>query len=83
MKNLGLIKSQPLFLLDFCFINVDFSATTISTFDAFLINLFLLIHFFEPILPACFLQIKQLVCMFYNDGNIFLATFFKHFDSIK
>ena len=44
-----------------------------------LITLFVIITFFEPILSVCFLQLKQQVCMFYNDENILLTTYFKDF----
>ena len=59
------------FLLCFCFINLDL----------FLITLFVMLTFFEPKLSVCFLQAKQYVLstIFYNVGNIFLTTYFKHF----
>ena len=64
---------QPLYLLRFCFENLDLSAIQLTHLDLYLITLFVIITFFEPILYVCFLQPKQYVCMFYNDSDIFLT----------
>ena len=45
MKKLGLILSQIIPLLGFCFKNLDFSATQLAHFDICLINLFVIITF--------------------------------------
>ena len=88
MNNLGLILLN-FFLLDvllgFCFKNLDSSATKLEHFDDCLTTLFTIITIchYEPILSVCFLQLKQYVCMFYNDGNIYLTTCFKHLNFIK
>ena len=58
MKNLGLILSQPVFLLDFCFKYLDFPAAQLTHFGAYLITLFV-IAFFESIISVCFLQLKE------------------------
>ena len=59
MKYLGLILSQPVFLLDFCFKILDFSATQVAHFDACLITLFIITNFYEPILSVRFLQLEK------------------------
>ena len=53
MKSLGLISFQPLFLLCFCFKNLDLSTIQLDYLEASPIT------FFEPILLVCFLQPKQ------------------------
>ena len=70
------------FFIKLLFKNTDFLATQLEHFDASLVILFADITFFEPILSVCFLQLKQYVRMFYNDGNSFLTTYFKHFDFV-
>ena len=59
MKYLGLILSQTVFLLDFCFKIFDFSATQVAHFDACLITLFVITNFYEPTILVCFLQLKK------------------------
>ena len=59
MNNLGLILFKLLFLSDFCFKNLDFSATQLAHFEICQATLFVIITFFEPILSVCFLQLKQ------------------------
>ena len=58
MNNLWLILSQPVLLLDFCIKNLYFLATQLAHFDTCLITLFVIITFFDPILPEGFLQPK-------------------------
>ena len=49
---------QPIFLLCFCFINLDLSDKQTSHFDLFLITLFVIVVFLQPVLLMCFLQAK-------------------------
>ena len=49
MKSLGLILFQPLFLLCFCFKNLDLSTIPLTHVDFSLIALFVIITFIEPI----------------------------------
>ena len=46
------------FLFDFCLENLDLSATQQSHFEDCRTTLFVIITFYEPKLPACFLQLK-------------------------
>ena len=47
------------------------------------ILIFLIVALFELILSVFFLQSKQYVSIFCNDGNILLTINFKHFDFIE
>ena len=59
MKKLGLILFQSLFLLCFCFKNLDLSDIQLAHLDFSLITLFVIVTFFEPILSVYSLQPKQ------------------------
>ena len=54
-----LILFQLLFLLNFCFKNLDLSVIQLAHLHLSLVTLFIIIAFFEPILPVCLLQLKQ------------------------
>ena len=47
------------FILDFCFKNLNFLATQLAHFHAFLTVLFVIITFFKPKLSVCFLQLNE------------------------
>ena len=78
---MGLILSQPVFLLDFGFKNLDFSVTQLAHLNDCLTTLFVIITFLGPILSVRFLQLNNKFAWFYNDGKN--ETHFKHFDFIK
>ena len=80
MKSLQLILFQPVFLLCFCFKNLDLSLIQLTQLDFSLITLIFIITFFKLILLECFLQLKQQVFMFYCNVNNFFTTYFKHPD---
>ena len=83
MKKLGSVLSNAVLLLDFCFKNLDFSATQLAHFNACATTLFVIITFFQPISSVRFLQLKELVSMLHNNENILQTTYFKLLGFIK
>ena len=75
MNSLGLILFKLLFLLDFCFKNLDLATIQLALLGFSLITfslLLLLLLLFESALSVCFQQLKQYICMFSNVGNILI-----------
>ena len=59
MKRLGLILFPQFILLYLCFKNLDLSDIQLAHLDLPLITLFIIITFFEPILPVCFFSLNN------------------------
>ena len=74
MKIVGLNLSQPVLLLDFCFKNLDFSATQLADFEACLITLFVVITFFDPIYQYVSYNLNNKFAWLYNVGNAFFDS---------
>ena len=83
MKSLGLILFQPLFLLCFCFKNLDLSTIPLTHVDFSLIALFVIITFIEPILFECFYSLNNKFACFIMMAIFFLTTYFKTFNFIE
>ena len=78
----GLILSQPDFLLDFCFKNLGFSAAQLAHFDACLILYLSILLFLNHYYHHVFYNFNKF-SWFYNDGNIFVITYFNAFNFIE
>ena len=82
MKCLGLILFQLIFLIRFCFKNLDLSAIQLAHLDLCLITLFVIVTFSLYYLYVFWSLNNRFAC-FYIMGNIFLTINFRHLAFIE